>query len=71
MKKKKSKGREGVGGERGLERKIILFFSSFRFFLRSMKIGLQVFIGTEGKVDLPTKATLGYQNLGVSSNSTR
>ena len=28
-----------------------LFFS-LRFFLRSMKIGPQVFIGTEGKVDL-------------------
>ena len=28
------------------------FFSSLRFFFRSTKIGLQVFVGTEGKVDL-------------------
>ena len=31
---------------------IFLFFSSLCFFLRSMKIGSQVFVGTEGKVDL-------------------
>ena len=30
----------------------IFYFSSLCFFLRSMKIGLQVFVGTEGKVDL-------------------
>ena len=37
--------------ERG---EIFLFFifSSFLFFLKSTKIGSQVFIGTEGKVDL-------------------
>ena len=34
------------------EREYIYIFSSFRFFLKSMKIGPQVFIGTEGKVDL-------------------
>ena len=28
------------------------FFFSLRFFLRSTKIGPQVFVGTEGKVDL-------------------
>ena len=28
------------------------FFSSLRFFLRSTKIGPQVFVGTQGKVDL-------------------
>ena len=28
------------------------YFSSFRFFLRSTKIGAQVFVGTKGKVDL-------------------
>ena len=31
---------------------IFLFFSSLRFFLRSTKIGSQVFVRTEGKVDL-------------------
>ena len=41
--------REGEGGER--ENMIFIFFS-LCFFLRSMKIGPQVFIGTEGKVDL-------------------
>ena len=30
----------------------ILFFSSLYFFLRSTKIGLQVFVRAEGKVDL-------------------
>ena len=35
------------------ERKyFFLFFYSFRFFLRSTKIGPQVFIGIEGKIDL-------------------
>ena len=40
--------------ERGGERRdiFILFFSSLYLFLRSMKIGPQVFVGTEGKVDL-------------------
>ena len=38
---------EGWRGER-----FKIFFFSFRFFLRSMKIGPQVFIGAEGKVDL-------------------
>ena len=33
------------------EKKILIFFS-LRFFLRFMKIGPQVFVGTEGKVDL-------------------
>ena len=31
---------------------IFLILFSLRFFLRSTKIGPQVFIGTEGKVDL-------------------
>ena len=44
--------REGVGREREVREKIILIFFSFRFFLRSMKIGSQVFVGTEDKVDL-------------------
>ena len=46
--------RRGEGGEwreRGVER-ILFFYFFLRFFLRSTKIGLQVFVGTEGKVDL-------------------
>ena len=35
-----------------VERELFLFFFSLRFFFRSMKIGPQVFVGTEGKVDL-------------------
>ena len=35
-----------------VERELFLFFFSLRFFLRSMKIGPQVFVGAEGKVDL-------------------
>ena len=34
------------------ERIYFFIFSSLRFFLRSTKIGPQVFVGTEGKVDL-------------------
>ena len=34
------------------ERILILIFYSLRFFLRSTKIGPQVFVGIEGKVDL-------------------
>ena len=42
-----------VEGKRASVRKdFILFFSSLYFFLRSMKIGPQVFVGAEGKVDL-------------------
>ena len=44
---KKSKGEEGGG-----ERIYFILFLSFRFFLRSTKIGPQVFVGIEGKVDL-------------------
>ena len=53
MKKKiNQKGGEGVGRKRMGEREYFLFFSSLLFFLRSMKIRPQVFVGTEGKVDL-------------------
>ena len=45
-------GREGVGRERERGDKIILFFSFLCFFLRSTKIGPQIFVGAEGKVDL-------------------
>ena len=41
------------GRERGVWGEIFYFyFYSFRFFLRSTKIGPQVFVRTEGKVDL-------------------
>ena len=55
MEKKSSKRglREGVGRKSIGEREYYFyFFSSLRFFLRSMKIGPQVFIGIESKVDL-------------------
>ena len=60
MKKKKSKGGGGCGF--GQEREgvwgvcVCFFFFSFCFFFRSMKIGSQVFVGTEGKVDLHDKS---------------
>ena len=45
-------GRRASGeGERVRERENF-FFSSLPFFLRSTKIGPQVFVGAEGKVDL-------------------
>ena len=45
---------ERASGGRGWERENIyfLFFSYLCFFLRSTKIRPQVFVGTEGKVDL-------------------
>ena len=47
------RGQRGRREEGGLERENIIFiFFSLRFFLRSMNIGTQVFVGTEGKVDL-------------------
>ena len=42
--------------KRTVEREFILFFLSLCFFLRSTKIGSQVFVGTEGKVDLRDKS---------------
>ena len=36
----------------GDEREILIFFFSLRFFLRFTKIGPQVFVEAEGKVDL-------------------
>ena len=49
MKRRRGECRER---ESALERENIIFiFSSLRFFLRSTKIGPQVFIGIEGKVD--------------------
>ena len=35
-----------------MEGEFLIFIYFFIFFLRSTKIGLQVFVGTEGKVDL-------------------
>ena len=49
-KKKGGRGRASTGSVR--ERKFLFYFFAFCFFLRSMKIGSQVFVGTEDKVDL-------------------
>ena len=53
MKEKKGGGggQFPLDGEREVERYFYFYFS-LRFFLRFMKIGPQVFVGTEGKVDL-------------------
>ena len=53
----KSGGGEGEGvryreGERGEGDNFNFIISSFHFFLKSTKIGSQVFVGTGGKVDL-------------------
>ena len=47
----------------GRERKYFIFFS-LSFFLRSTKIGLQVFVGTEGKVDLRDESYVWTQKSG-------
>ena len=46
-----NRGERRRGRESFAERIFFLFFSSLSFFLRSTKIGPQVFVGTEGKVD--------------------
>ena len=50
IKKGETNVREGAWRREGENNFFI--FSSLRFFLRSMKIGPQVFVGTEDKVDL-------------------
>ena len=55
MEKNQAKGgRERASGGESVEEReyYFYFFSSFCFFLRSTKIRPQVFVGTEGKVDL-------------------
>ena len=52
MKKKKSIKERGHRRESGGEVENIYLFFSLSFFLRSTNIGSQVFVGTEGKVDL-------------------
>ena len=47
-----AKSKRHVREESVLRENFIFIFSSIRFFLRSTEIGPQVFIGTEGKVDL-------------------
>ena len=42
----------GDGGGRKRGRRFFFIISSFCFFFRSTKNGPQVFVGTEGKVDL-------------------
>ena len=55
-KMKVKKRRRGLVWERergkAWREKILFFFSFLNFFLRSMKIGSQVFVGAEGKVDI-------------------
>ena len=52
-KKNKRKVERASDRERQASGERIYFnFSSYRFFLRSTKIGPQVFVGAEGKVDL-------------------
>ena len=50
--KKTKEGGESVRQREAFGESLFFFFFSLHFFLRSTKIGLQVFIGTEGKVDL-------------------
>ena len=52
-----------------VERELFLFF--FRFFLIFMKIGPQVFVGAEGKVDLRDESYAWTPKVGVSTNSMR
>ena len=73
---KKTAKSNGMGEKRALERErerffIFLFFSSLFFFLRSMEIGPWDLLEQEAKLVYATRATHGWQNLGVSSNSTR
>ena len=58
MKKITKRGRRpfSSGGEGGDERIFLFIFSLSCFFLRCTKIGPQVFVGTEGKVDLRDKS---------------
>ena len=46
------RGERGIAWRERGERVLIFYFSSLRFFLRFTKIGSQVFVGAEGKVDL-------------------
>ena len=50
------RGERGVARRERGERVLIFYFSSLRFFLRSTKIGSQVLVGVEGKVDLRDKS---------------
>ena len=51
--KRGQNGQDGGGEHRDREEDFIFFnFSSLRLFFRSTKIKPQVFVGTEGKVDL-------------------
>ena len=47
------------------------YFSSLRFFLRFKESDRRFSSGMKEKLIHAARATRGYQNLGVSSNSTR
>ena len=51
IKVKRKKQRRTDGGRARIEKEIFYFFSSFRFSLKSTKMGLQVFVGAKNKVD--------------------
>ena len=62
---------EGEKGSEKRERERERGKGVFRFSIRYMEIEPLVFVGAKGKVGQASRATRGYQNLGVSSNSTR
>ena len=69
MEKNQNGAERASGGERWREKNILFF--SLCFFLRSTKIGPRFSSSLKAKLIHATRATRGYQNLGVSSNSMR
>ena len=54
-----------------MERFLFIFISFFAFFLDLRKSGHRILSGLKAKLIHAARATRGYQNLGVSSNSMR
>ena len=69
QRKKKRKGGDGSVCERREKKDFRERSSSFS--IRFTEIGLWVFVGAKAKSVHASRATRGYQCLGVSSNSTR
>ena len=70
--KKKKKKRNCRAKESGREKDFyFLFFILFTFFSDLRKSDRRFSSGLKPKLIHATRATRGYQNLGVSSNSTR